>query len=367
MKRFLASTWALTRASLLMYVRDKTAMFFSIIFPVLFLLAFGFAFSRDNVDFNVAIFDNARTPASSKFIRALQDTKAIKEDKNVKDLAEAKGKLKAGKLVYIIDIPPNFGTDPSPGNPSSVAGYYDVTRGDYGNAVASLVNNVLDGFNRQYLQLPEPAFKLDHQGVQTQGLRPIDYLLPGLIGFSLLSLGLFGIANGFVGLKASGALRRLFVVPIRKSSFLVAQQVTRLLIALMSVVIMVVLGTVFFSFRMHGSWLLFLLVVALSILLFNTLGFAVAGWAKNENQAAPIANVVFFPMMILSGTFFPREVFPSWLQRVGNYVPLAYVSDGLRDIANNAAGLHQLTRPLLGIVVWLVISFLIAVRVFRWE
>ena len=97
------------------------------------------------------------------------------------------------------------------------------------------------------------------------------------------------------------------------------------------------------------------------------IGLAIGGWAKNERQAAPLANIVVFPMLFLSGTFFPRYLMPSWLQSVTNYLPLTPVIDGLRMLTTEGKTLINI-GPQLGLVaIWLVIIYAIAFRVFKWE
>ena len=100
---------------------------------------------------------------------------------------------------------------------------------------------------------------------------------------------------------------------------------------------------------------------------FNRIGLAIGGWAKNERQAAPLSNLIVFPMMFLSGTFFPRYAMAPWLQKVSNYLPLTPVIDGIRLIATEGKHLSQL-GPQLGILgVWIIVIYIIAFRVFRWE
>jgi ABC-2 type transport system permease protein len=97
------------------------------------------------------------------------------------------------------------------------------------------------------------------------------------------------------------------------------------------------------------------------------MGFSVAGWAKNEDQAAPVANLLSLPMTFLSGVFFPRDAMPELLQRITDFLPLTYLSDALRKIANDGAGIGDIGPDLLGLAVWAVISFVVAVRLFSWE
>jgi ABC-2 type transport system permease protein len=135
----------------------------------------------------------------------------------------------------------------------------------------------------------------------------------------------------------------------------------------LNIIIMVVIGIVMFGFTVRGDLMEFILFGVLSAIMFLGMGFAIAGWAKDEDQAAPISNIIFFPMMFLSGTFFPRELFPDWLKPVTDFMPLTYVGDGLREIANNGAHIWDLGPQLAGVAAWTVIIYLIAIKIFRWE
>jgi ABC-2 type transport system permease protein len=162
-------------------------------------------------------------------------------------------------------------------------------------------------------------------------------------------------------------LRRLQATPTHPVQFVLAQGVTRLIVGVLQVVLLAGLGIWLFQFHLNGNPLEFLLVSLLGTVVFVAFGFVVAGWAKDENQAAPIANLISFPMMFLSGTFFPRDGFPGWLQTLTDYFPLTYLADALRRIANEGAHLTQLGGDLLGLTVWGIIIFAVAIKSFRWE
>jgi ABC-2 type transport system permease protein len=130
---------------------------------------------------------------------------------------------------------------------------------------------------------------------------------------------------------------------------------------------MIYIAVILFDFTLRGDIFSFMTIAIMGIILFLGFGYAIAGWAKDGNQAAPLSNIIFFPMMFLSGTFFPREAFPEWLIPATEFMPLTYVADALRDIANNGATIFDVGPELLGIVVWTIITYIVAIRVFRWE
>ena len=118
---------------------------------------------------------------------------------------------------------------------------------------------------------------------------------------------------------------------------------------------------------MVGSFLAFGVASGLGVVVFLAFGFCIAGWAKDENQAAPIANLVTFPMLFLSGVFFSRDGFPALLKTVTDYFPLTFLADALRRIANEGASLSAVRGDLQGLAVWGVVVFFVAVLIFRWE
>src|SRR3972149_8661113 len=123
-------------------------------------------------------------------------------------------------------------------------------------------------------------------------------------------------------MKKEGVLRRLRSTPIRTSQFILGNALNYLAIGVTAITIMFIVGITVFGFNMQGSYPSFIVMVILGTLLMFGFGLAIAGWAKNENQAAPLANLVAFPTMFLSGTFFPRFLLPSWLQRIAGLLPL---------------------------------------------
>jgi len=210
------------------------------------------------------------------------------------------------------------------------------------------------------------AAPLTFESLESRDLGYIDFLVPGIVGMTIMQLGLFGVAFGFVQLKRSGALRRLFATPTSPAYFLSAQVLSRLIIGIVQVAILFAVG-LWFGLQMFGDYATLLVIVLFGSAIFLAVGFAIAGWAKNEDQAAPVANLVSLPMMFLSGVFFPRDAMPEFLQGVTQFMPLTYVNEALRSVVNDGAVLSSLGPQMLGMAVWLVITFVLAVVLFRWE
>jgi ABC-2 type transport system permease protein len=139
------------------------------------------------------------------------------------------------------------------------------------------------------------------------------------------------------------------------------------IIGLISLSVMFVAAITIFNLNVVGNYFEIIIFLILSIIMILGIGLAIGGWAKNERQAAPLANIIVFPMLFLSGTFFPRYAMPVWLQHITNYLPLTPVIDGTRLIVAEGYHLTQLGPQLAIMAVWMVIIYVIAFRVFRWE
>jgi ABC-2 type transport system permease protein len=168
-------------------------------------------------------------------------------------------------------------------------------------------------------------------------------------------------------LKKTGALQRFRTTPLRPLQFILAYMFSSLTAGLISIGVQFVVAVEVFHFHMQGNIFLFALYALLAAIMIFGFGMAVGGWANDEKQSAPLGNLVSFPMMFLSGIFFPRFLMPEWLQQITTFIPLSPAIDGLRMIATEHKGLFDL-GPQLGIMgAWMVLIYVIAFRVFRWE
>jgi len=198
-------------------------------------------------------------------------------------------------------------------------------------------------------------------------LSRFDYTFAGLLGFSIIGLGIFGPVNVFPELKKQGILRRLHTTPLRVWQYFSSTAISQAIVGLLTMAIMFVVAIAIFHLHVIGSWLALAAFLAFSIITILGIGLAIGGWAKNERQAAPLANIIVFPMLFLSGTFFPRYVMPEWLQKVSAWLPLTPVIDGIRMIATEGKTLLEIGPQIGLLTLWFVIIYVIAFRVFRWE
>ena len=162
-------------------------------------------------------------------------------------------------------------------------------------------------------------------------------------------------------------LRRLHTTPIRVWQYFMSTVISQLVVGTVTMVVLFSVAIAVFNLKVVGNIFELALFLALGITSILGIGLALGGWAKNERQAAPLSNIIVFPMMFLSGTFFPRFLMPEWLQTASNYLPLTPVIDGIRLITTEGKHLTEI-GPQIGLIgLWLLIVYAIAFRVFRWE
>lgn len=349
--------------------RDKLALFFTFVFPLLFLFVFGGIFGRNNssVSFNVAFLNQSNTEFAKQFEASGKKDKILKIDEHVTTMAQAQEKMSRGELDATIILPPDFGKVGVKGYPEGKAEVlYNKSNEQGGTTLASILSSIFDGINSKYVSSEKP-FTVQAKSTEKQGLTQFDYVFAGLLGFSLLGAGIFGPTQVFPKLKERGVLRRYRTTTLKVWQYFVGNVISNVVVGLLSIATMFAVGLTVFNLNMRGNWILLTFLVVLSSMMLFGIGLAIGGWAKNERQAAPLAQIVTFPMMFLSGSFFPRFLMPEWLQGITAYLPLTPVIDAARLIITENRGFFELL-PQFGLIFgWCVVVYLIAFRVFRWE
>jgi ABC-2 type transport system permease protein len=367
LRRYIFTTWTLSYLFTKRYLRSKTALFFSILFPLILLFVFGSLYgSSNNTTFKVTVINQSTTEFSNQFATGLAKEKVFKVTTG-SSLSDAEKQLQNSEIDSIIELPSGFGAPGPGGYPTGQAVVlYDQTNATAGQTISSILDSSFAGVNAKLTQI-NPPLTVVSKSTATDGLTGFDYAFTGLIGFSLLGLGIFGPINTLPALKKSGALSRLRTTPIKVMQFIIAYAVSSLVSGVISIGIMFFVAVHFFHFKMNGSLLVFSLYAIIAAIMMFGFGMAVGGWANDEKQSAPLGNLISFPMMFLSGVFFPRFLMPEWLQSVTAYVPLTPAIDGLRMISTQGKTFVDLGPQLAIMGGWLLIIYTVALLVFRWE
>lgn len=351
--------WVLFVAAFKMFVRNRAALFFSLFIPLLIMVIFGVLNFGGPSNVSLGVADEAGTEGSEQLVGALEAFGPLDVERGS---AETElDRLEGGHLDMVLIIPAGF---------EGTSGPQLVAYGSAAQPQQSLIGELLlqRAVSEALAGGTDPVrLPLRVEQVNARDLEYIDFLVPGVIGMTIMNLGLFAVAFGFVRYKRTGMLRRLFATPTPPAYFLAAQIATRLVIAMGQVLVLLAVGIFVFGLHLVGDIVTLLTVAAIGSVIFLAIGFAVAGWAKDEDQAAPMANLISLPMLFLSGVFFPRDAMPEVLRGITGYMPLTFLNDALRRVSNDGATFTDIGPELLGMVIWAVISFVVAIRLFRWE
>jgi ABC-2 type transport system permease protein len=206
--------------------------------------------------------------------------------------------------------------------------------------------------------------------IEGRPYRTIDFILPGQLGFSLLSAGVFGVAFIFFSLRQTLVLKRFFATPIKRQYIVLGEALSRVLFGLITAVVILIFGHFAFNFTLVNGWVTFLELIVLSflgLLVFMGFGFIVSGLAKNESVIPPFANLITLPQFLIGGTFFSTDAFPGWLKAIADVMPLKHLNDAMRNVAFEGAHLNNCLKQIGILTLWGVIVYVIAIKVFRWE
>jgi ABC-2 type transport system permease protein len=354
----------LTVANIRSFVRDRAALFWTLAFPLIFVVLFGSIFSGGDTNRKIGFADEDGTPASAELKGAFASISGVELIDGAKaDLLE---QMRKGDVSSVIVVPPGYAdTVAAKAAPASVTVYTDPSQSAADGATKQLVGFVLARVNQEASGQP-PAVTPAFETVQTNDLSFISYLVPSILGMSLMQLGIFS-AIPLVADREKLILKRLQATPLRRWQLVGSNVLTRLLIAVFQTAIIISVGTAFYDVQISGSWLLIGLLVLLGSLAFIALGYVIASFAPTEEAANGMTSVVQFPLMFLSGTFFPIDAMPDALKMVARAMPLTYLGDALRQVMVEGTPFSPLWVCFAVLAVWLVVCFGIAARFFRWQ
>lgn len=352
---------AMLVASLRMFYRNKHSIFWTLLLPVIILAVFALLNLGGGITPQIGVVDEAHNASSARLIAQLQRS-TVASIHTGGSLADESAALRSGDRDAVIVLSRDYD-----GAGGHVAVQLNGARSHEAEAARLVVEDSVDSVGRAagMAQRTVDVVATTVNNARNQGYT--DFLIPGIIALSVMQTGLFTVLYTFVHLRQRGILRRLKATPLRASDFLAAQVGTRLILAATQTLILVLIALLVFRVHIYGNVLWLLLVAVLGAAVFLALGFAISGSTGSVESAAPIANLIGLPMIVLSGVFFSRGGMPDWLHAITGVLPLTYLVDALRHISYDGFGLTDIGSDLLGMLVWLAISGALAVRLFRWE
>ena len=335
----------LTLARVRELVREPEAVFWVFVFPILLAAILGLAFrSRPPDALPVAVVEG---PAAEARLQALQAESSLKPQRLAE--ADARAALVRGRVVLVVSAgePPAYTYDPT--QPESRAARMAV------DAALQRAAGRADAFAPGAVEVTEP------------GARYVDFLVPGLLGMNLMGTGMWGVGFSLVVARNGKLLKRLVAAPARRSHLLAAQLLSRLIFLVPEAGALLLFAWALLHVPMRGSLVALAVVSLLGALAFTGLGLLTAARPRTIEGVSGIMNLVMVPMWVFSGIFFATERFPAGAQPFIKALPLTALNDALRAVMLDGSALTAVGPQLLNLTVWGALSFLIALRIFRWQ
>jgi ABC-2 type transport system permease protein len=329
------------------FYREPEAIFWVFIFPVLLTAGLGIAF-RSRAPERIPVALVAQSGANDALARGLAATDGIRL-RTLKDSAAAQA-LRTGDVALVI----------RPAN-GSVEYRYDPERPDAREARLRVDEAVQAAAGRA------DPLRRSEVIVRERGARYVDFVVPGLLGMNLMGSGIWGLGFAIVDARRKHLLKRLTATPMSRPQFLASFVLSRLTFLIVEVALLVGFAVVAFGVPVRGSLLVLAGICMLSALAFASLGLLLAARPRTVEGVSGIMNVVMLPMWIFSGVFFSSSRFPDAVQPLIQALPLTAVIDALRATMLRGAGVSEVLPELAVISAWLVVSFVLAVRLFRWR
>jgi len=346
------------------FLRDRQSIFFSLFFPVIFMTVFGFVNNSEQEAIEIGIVNDSSAQVAQEFIAELENDPLFNVTGG--EEADLREQLIAGDQTMVLILPEDFDVNDSSEESTQIRVLVDAAQVRQLGMIIPMLEQELLSIERAFRDI-EPMFSIALEDVQARSQRYLDFLLPGLMAFTLMQLAIAGSGFNIVEYRRKGILKRLFVTPIKPKDFIASIVVARTGIVLIQLTVLILFAVFILDVSIIGNFFAFYLVVLMGTFVFLNIGFCLGSIAKTQQAIGAVGNIVIFPQIFLSGIFYPIESMPELVQPIAYVLPLSFVSSGLRDIANEGATLLQIMPSLIGIAVWFVIGFVLATRLFVWK
>lgn len=327
------------------FLREPEAIFWVFAFPLILAMALGIAFKDRGIPVTRIAVEAG--PGADSLAGVLKGAPHLAAE--VLDSADAAVALRTGRVGLVV----------APTTP--IAFRFDSTREE--SMVARLLAN--DVLQRSAGRTDPRPIREVHSA--ERGARYIDFLLPGLLGMNIMGTGFWGVGFGIVNARSRGLLKRFIASPMRRGHYLLGQMLARMVFLTLEVTVLVLFGVIVFDVPFQGSVVTFALLIALGGMTFAGLGLLVGSRARTLEGVSGLMNLAMMPMWILSGVFFSSSNFPDVAQPFIRSLPLTALNDALRAVMLDGAGLPATLGWAALMAIWMVGSFVVALRIFRWQ
>ena len=370
---------ALLRANLKIMLRDRQALFWALLFPLILVVVFGLFEVNGAGSADLAIIDHANTEHSRQLRNELGEIDYLNIT-HYATQAEAQEDLEDGSLEYVLVIPTdivrlsNLPASAFDGEvesnatqseePVSLALYYDVNN-DLGNQlIIGVIRHFVDEANIRLVRSPK-LLEVLPQGVESDRVEYFDVLLIGLLGMGMMTNSIIFIAVKISMYRNQGILKRMRATPLRVRNYFASEILAHLVLTLVQTAVVLGVGVFIFGAAIHGNVLWLFIIAAFANIIFLNIGFIISGWATSPRAASGMGNAVAIPMLFFSGTFFPISSLPSFLPDLMQVLPLTPVLEALRGVSIDGLELWQVWEELAMLAGWLVVSSVAAIKLFR--
>lgn len=346
------------------FFRDKTAVFFTFAFPLIFIGIFGMVFSGEEpINYQIGLVNNGDSAIGEGIYQALDQIPIFELSKG--ELNDKLTALEDGELRAVVVIPADIEATIAAGGAAAITVYHDPSQTTSAQIILPVLREAINEINRQLTQQPV-LLTLAEESILSQNLRYIDFIVPGILAMSIMMTGFFGVVP-LVEWREKKVLKRLGATPLRRSMVVFSQVAFRLVLTVLQATILLGVAYLLFDVQVVGNWFLLFGVIMLGTMAFISIGYLASARVKTVEGAMPIINLITFPMMFLSGIFFPIEMMPDFIRPVVEALPLTYLGDAFRQIMVESPPLHPLLLDAAVLGGWLVICMGLAIRFFRWE
>jgi ABC-2 type transport system permease protein len=356
------------------------------IFPVIFIILFGFISINPETKISVGVIQNdlELTDLIVNNYSQIDDIYIIQESSQKQELLDF---LKTGSLDVVLEVQNNnqikvytnsakiqniqiFYQTLDKINTQAILEQLDSEDFKVQKKVVSENGQTQQTKFQELKELPRTAFKVDSQDISSQETRYLDFVLPGILGYSLLSSAVFGVAYSFLSLRKTKVLKRLFAAPTVTSAFILGQSSSRFIFVFIQTLLQLLIANLAFGFSPAGgnlAWFNLIFIMFISLLVFLSFGYVVAGLSKTDDAVASLANLIVLPQFILAGTFFTIQTLPEWLQILIKFLPLYNFNEAMRFVAIEGLDLWDMkVLTQLGfLILWGILGYFVATKVFK--
>lgn len=347
-----------------MIVRNRQSLFWALAFPLIFVVIFGIFFRSSDSTTTIAVIDNAQDDVSRQLIQSLDEVESLRIEERQSEL-QAREDIIDGELQYLMVIPAGLSDIVANNPPAQITVIFDDTN-PLGGVIVGVIQRFVDQANITMANVPI-RLALNVEGVSSQDVEFLDFLMPGLAIWGVMTFSVIGLATTMANYREKKILKRMLATPLKVRMFFAAQVLAYLVLALIQATIIMSVGSLVFGASIEGNIVYIGLLILIGNIVFLNLGFIVGAFSKTVSAASGLGNAVVLPLMFFSGVFFPTDNLPFILKRLIDFLPLSPLLEAVRGVTLEARPFWDFPVQLATLGVWIVLSTAVAIKTFRFR